>query len=191
MRRILLQENRCCRFHTVTINGSSYCYRARLSGRFLVQIAPRHCLSRRPTSGCGRRSNARLSRHQAVCGAGCQFRLSTQRRRLRLWVHDLVALRSMDVTLTTEIDGRSIQEWIAWGEEWLQRADPTPDGVTGVFKQSRKSPTGPTGIYQVDADHPRPKCVSALTKPVSAPRVLSLPSYFRSTYVLKRGSKVE
>ncbi|MNV83426.1 hypothetical protein D3C71_1772330 [compost metagenome] len=41
----------------------------------------------------------------------------------------------MDVTPTTEIDGRSVQEWIAWGEEWLQRADPTADGVTGVFKQ--------------------------------------------------------
>lgn len=47
----------------------------------------------------------------------------------------LAALRSMDVTLTTEIDGRSVQEWIAWGEEWLQRADPTADGVSGVFKQ--------------------------------------------------------
>jgi hypothetical protein len=40
----------------------------------------------------------------------------------------LAALRSMNVTPTAEIDGRSVEEWIAWAEEWLQRADPTAGG---------------------------------------------------------------
>lgn len=47
----------------------------------------------------------------------------------------LVVLRSMDATPTAVIDGRSVQEWIEWAEEWLRRADPTADGVGGVFKQ--------------------------------------------------------
>lgn len=47
----------------------------------------------------------------------------------------LVLLRSMDATPTAMIDGRSVQEWIEWAEAWLQRADPTADGVGGVFKQ--------------------------------------------------------
>lgn len=47
----------------------------------------------------------------------------------------LIALRSMDATPTAEIDGRSVQEWIEWAEEWLQSADPTADGGGGVFKQ--------------------------------------------------------
>ena len=47
----------------------------------------------------------------------------------------LTALRSMDVTLTAEIDGRSVEEWIGWAEEWLQRADPTAGSVGGVFEQ--------------------------------------------------------
>jgi hypothetical protein len=41
----------------------------------------------------------------------------------------------MDATPTAMIDGRSVQEWIEWAEAWLQRADPTADGVGGVFKQ--------------------------------------------------------
>jgi len=41
----------------------------------------------------------------------------------------------MDVTLTAEIDGRSVEEWIGWAEEWLQRADPTAGSVGGVFEQ--------------------------------------------------------
>ncbi|MEI3853666.1 MULTISPECIES: hypothetical protein [unclassified Ensifer] len=47
----------------------------------------------------------------------------------------LMAMRSMDTTSAAEIDGRSVEEWIAWAEEWLQRADPTAGGVDGVFKQ--------------------------------------------------------
>jgi hypothetical protein len=47
----------------------------------------------------------------------------------------LTALRSMDATPGTAIDGRSVEEWIAWGDEWLQRADPTSNGVDGVFEQ--------------------------------------------------------
>lgn len=47
----------------------------------------------------------------------------------------LAALRSMDTTSTVEIDGRSVEEWITWAEEWLQRADPTVKGVDGVFTQ--------------------------------------------------------
>lgn len=47
----------------------------------------------------------------------------------------LAALRSMDVTPNAEIDGRSVEEWIAWAEEWLQRADPTAGGVDGVFER--------------------------------------------------------
>ncbi len=47
----------------------------------------------------------------------------------------LTVLRSMDTTSAAEIDGRSVEEWIAWAEEWLQRADPTADGIGGVFKQ--------------------------------------------------------
>lgn len=56
--------------------------------------------------------------------------------------HELVAvrdflteLRSMDAAATTEIDGRSVEEWIAWAEDWLQRSDPTVNGVDGVFSQ--------------------------------------------------------
>jgi hypothetical protein len=47
----------------------------------------------------------------------------------------LAALRSMNVTPTAEIDGRSVEEWIAWAEEWLQRADPTAGGVGSFFEQ--------------------------------------------------------
>lgn len=47
----------------------------------------------------------------------------------------LTALRSMDTASATEIDGRSVEEWIAWAEEWLQRADPTAGGVDNLFKQ--------------------------------------------------------
>lgn len=47
----------------------------------------------------------------------------------------LAALRSLNVTPTAEIDGRSVEEWIAWAEEWLQRANPTAGGVASVFKQ--------------------------------------------------------
>jgi hypothetical protein len=47
----------------------------------------------------------------------------------------LTALRSMDIESVAEIDGRSVEVWIAWAEEWLQRADPTANGVDGVFKK--------------------------------------------------------
>ncbi|MEK1886920.1 MAG: hypothetical protein AAAB35_04925 [Phyllobacterium sp.] len=47
----------------------------------------------------------------------------------------LAALRSINVTSTAEIDGRSVEEWIAWAEEWLQRADPTACGVGSFFEQ--------------------------------------------------------
>ncbi len=47
----------------------------------------------------------------------------------------LTALRLMENAAAADIDGRSVQEWIAWAEEWLQRADPTAGGVGGVFKK--------------------------------------------------------
>lgn len=47
----------------------------------------------------------------------------------------LTALRSMDSPSTAEIGSRSVKQWIVWAEEWLQRADPTANGVDGVFKQ--------------------------------------------------------
>ena len=47
----------------------------------------------------------------------------------------LKALRSMNADPSTQIDGRSIEEWIAWAEDWLQRANPTANGVDGVFRQ--------------------------------------------------------
>lgn len=47
----------------------------------------------------------------------------------------VVALRSMDVNSSDEIDGRSLGEWIAWAEDWLTRADPTSGGVDGIFRR--------------------------------------------------------
>ncbi|MBG0811929.1 hypothetical protein IY145_21510 [Methylosinus sp. H3A] len=47
----------------------------------------------------------------------------------------LMALRSVATDSSVEIDGRCVEEWIAWAEEWLQRADPTANGVDDVFKQ--------------------------------------------------------
>lgn len=45
----------------------------------------------------------------------------------------LTALRSMNAASTAEIDGRSVEEWIVWAEDWLQRSDPTVNGADGVF----------------------------------------------------------
>ncbi|MCV3211114.1 hypothetical protein OHD62_31100 [Mesorhizobium sp. YC-39] len=51
-------------------------------------------------------------------------------------VRDFLAeLRLMNVDPSTEIEGRSVAEWMAWGENWLERADPTVNGVDGVFRQ--------------------------------------------------------
>nr|WP_295884934.1 hypothetical protein [uncultured Devosia sp.] len=47
----------------------------------------------------------------------------------------LAALRSMDGDLSVEIEGRTVKQWIAWAEEWLTRADPTSDGIAGVFRR--------------------------------------------------------
>ncbi|TPM07409.1 MULTISPECIES: hypothetical protein [unclassified Mesorhizobium] len=47
----------------------------------------------------------------------------------------LATLRSMNVDPSTEIEGRSVAEWIAWGDNWLERADPTVNGVDSVFRQ--------------------------------------------------------
>ncbi|MBZ9801209.1 hypothetical protein [Mesorhizobium sp. ES1-6] len=47
----------------------------------------------------------------------------------------LVTLRSMNVDQSAEIDGRSIEQWIAWAEDWLTRADPTTEGVDGIFRR--------------------------------------------------------
>ncbi len=47
----------------------------------------------------------------------------------------LTALRTMDVDPSAEIGDRTAAEWITWAEEWLKRADPTADGVEGVFEQ--------------------------------------------------------
>jgi hypothetical protein len=41
----------------------------------------------------------------------------------------------MNLDPSGEIDGRSIEEWIGWAEEWLTRADPTAAGVDGVFRR--------------------------------------------------------
>lgn len=45
------------------------------------------------------------------------------------------ALRSMNLDASMEVDGRTIGEWIAWAENWLQLGDPTADGAGGVFEQ--------------------------------------------------------
>lgn len=50
----------------------------------------------------------------------------------------LVKLRSMDAVGMGTIDGRSIEEWITWAEAWIERADPTVDGVDSVFEQVAK-----------------------------------------------------
>lgn len=47
----------------------------------------------------------------------------------------LTELRSMDTDSAAEIDGRRVEEWIAWAEDWLQLADPTANGVDGIFKE--------------------------------------------------------
>lgn len=41
----------------------------------------------------------------------------------------------MDTGSSADIDGSSVADWIAWAEDWLQRADPTANGVEGVFTQ--------------------------------------------------------
>lgn len=41
----------------------------------------------------------------------------------------------MDNKPPAEIDGRGVEEWIAWAEDWLQLADPAANGVDGVFKK--------------------------------------------------------
>lgn len=47
----------------------------------------------------------------------------------------LTELRSIDADSSKEIDGRSVEEWIACTEEWLQRAERAVNGVKGVFEQ--------------------------------------------------------
>jgi len=51
-------------------------------------------------------------------------------------VRDFVSiLRSMDVDRSIEIDGRSLSDWLMWAEDWLQRADPTANGLEDLFRQ--------------------------------------------------------
>lgn len=47
----------------------------------------------------------------------------------------LSKLRSIDVDPSTEIDGRSVGDWLAWAEECLQRSDPTAHGPENIFKR--------------------------------------------------------
>lgn len=47
----------------------------------------------------------------------------------------LTAFQSADADRSAIIDERSVADWIAWAEDWLQRADPLADGVGNVFKQ--------------------------------------------------------
>lgn len=47
----------------------------------------------------------------------------------------LSTLRSMDVDPSIEIDGRSLDDWLTWAEDWLKRADPTVGGLHGVFRR--------------------------------------------------------
>lgn len=44
------------------------------------------------------------------------------------------ALKSTGATSLDDIDGHSVEEWLAWAEEWLERADPTANGTDGVFR---------------------------------------------------------
>lgn len=44
-------------------------------------------------------------------------------------------LRSMNVDRSIEIDGRSLGGWLTWAEDWLQRADPTANGLEGIFRR--------------------------------------------------------
>jgi hypothetical protein len=44
-------------------------------------------------------------------------------------------LRSMNVDRSIEIDGRSLGDRLTWAEDWLQRADPTANGLEGVFRR--------------------------------------------------------
>ena len=65
-----------------------------------------------------------------------RFREMAQDWRELATVRDfLAALRSMNIDPSTKIEGRSVAEWIAWGENWLECADPTVNGVDGVFRQ--------------------------------------------------------
>jgi hypothetical protein len=47
----------------------------------------------------------------------------------------LSALRSMDVDPSIEINGRSLAERFKWVEDWLQRADPTANGLEDLFNR--------------------------------------------------------
>ncbi|MCZ8096467.1 MAG: hypothetical protein O9972_00970 [Burkholderiales bacterium] len=47
----------------------------------------------------------------------------------------LAALRAMPTTPGGEIDGKTIEEWMAWAEDWLRRADPAAEGLESVFGQ--------------------------------------------------------
>jgi hypothetical protein len=47
----------------------------------------------------------------------------------------LSMLRSIDVDLSVEINGRSVGDWLVWAEDRLKRADPTANGLEGLFKR--------------------------------------------------------
>ena len=47
----------------------------------------------------------------------------------------LSTLRSMHADPSIEIDGRSLDDWLMWAEDWLKRADPTVGGLQSVFRR--------------------------------------------------------
>lgn len=47
----------------------------------------------------------------------------------------LAALREMQPTSGDDIGGRSVEEWIAWAEDWMRRTDPLADGPQSMFGQ--------------------------------------------------------
>lgn len=46
----------------------------------------------------------------------------------------LEVLKARPITSTELIDGRSLDEWLAWADERLRAADPLANGVAGVFR---------------------------------------------------------
>lgn len=47
----------------------------------------------------------------------------------------LAELQTLEADPSVVIDGHSLGDWIAWAEEWLDRAHPTSNGVEGVFRR--------------------------------------------------------
>ncbi|WP_374576620.1 hypothetical protein [Phenylobacterium sp.] len=43
-------------------------------------------------------------------------------------------LKSLPADSDVEIDGRTIADWLEWADDWLRRADPLAEGLTGIFQ---------------------------------------------------------